>query len=106
MLAQMGKCLGYDFDPVAIRKGAYAPKGHADIEIEFQLIRSMLVELLAGTRSLHVATVPDGEDATKNAERLRKAVFGVLEGRKHVQVHVTRDDLNQTNPSAPGPGDK
>lgn len=51
MLESMGKCLGYDFDKVSIKKGAYYPELHVDIEKDQHTLRKNLIELLDGTGS-------------------------------------------------------
>jgi hypothetical protein len=52
LLHDMGAAVGYDFDKVQIRRGIYAPRGHANLELEAQLIRRFLIQLLAGERAL------------------------------------------------------
>ena len=54
LFVAMGQCLAYDFDRVQLKKGFYAPQGHADIELEQLLIRRGMVDLLYGKRSLPV----------------------------------------------------
>ena len=48
LLWEMGNCLGYDFDEVHIRRGAYIPVGLSKIEQEGHFIRQALVKVLAG----------------------------------------------------------
>lgn len=57
MLESMGKCLGYDFDKVLIKKGAYYPEFHVDIERDQHALRKGILELLDGTgrRKLPIA---------------------------------------------------
>ena len=86
LLQTMAQSLKYDFDPVLIKKGAYTPKGHADIELQNQAIRHYLIEVLAGRSNVLVSTVPDGEAGEKYAERLQKALLSVVEGKKPVLV--------------------
>lgn len=52
LLYDMGLAVGYDFDKVHIRRGIYSPIGHANYEFETQAIRRLLLELLAGNRTL------------------------------------------------------
>lgn len=52
LLHDMGAAVGYKFDKVQIRRGIYSPRGHANLELEAQLIRRFLIELLAGQRTL------------------------------------------------------
>ena len=49
LLKEMGLCLGYDFDKVHLMKGAYNPQGHANIEMELNIIRRFIVELFMET---------------------------------------------------------
>jgi hypothetical protein len=62
MLESMGKCLGYDFDRVTIKKGVYYPEMHGDIEKDNHTLRKNLLELLDGTgrRKLPVAFFETG----------------------------------------------
>lgn len=52
LLEKMGRFLNYEFDSVYIRKGFYAPEGHARLENEQELARRLILELLAGDRAL------------------------------------------------------
>jgi uncharacterized protein DUF6680 len=49
LLAAMGKCLGYDFDKVYLKKGAYYPEFLFNVEVEQHSLRRQLLELLDGT---------------------------------------------------------
>ena len=52
LLCDMGLAVGHDFDKVQIRRGIYTPVAHANFELEHQYIRRMLIQLLAGDRTL------------------------------------------------------
>ncbi|MCJ7646059.1 hypothetical protein MUO65_04030, partial [bacterium] len=78
LLGQMGKSLGYDFDPVQIRRGAYSPEGHVITELELQLLRRMLLELLAGKGKIPVVIVPKDEEATKQGEKFLEGILSLL----------------------------
>lgn len=52
LLHDMGLAVGYDFDKVHIRRGIYSPVGHVNYDYETQAIRRLLIEVLAGERSL------------------------------------------------------
>jgi hypothetical protein len=49
LLAAMGKCLGYDFDKVYLKKGGYYPEGLFNVELEQHALRRQLLEVLDGT---------------------------------------------------------
>jgi hypothetical protein len=57
LLKVMGICFGYDFDKIHLMKGAYSPQGHANIEMEQNLIRRFIVELFMRNKSLPVDIV-------------------------------------------------
>ena len=59
LLANMGKCLGYSFDPVYLKRAAYSPQGHGDVEAEQTLLRKQTLEVLGGQRRLPMAFFPD-----------------------------------------------
>ena len=68
LLKEMGICLGYDFDKVHLMKGAYSPQGHANIEMEQNLIRRFIVELFMRKKSLPVGIVSTNDQQEKNKD--------------------------------------
>lgn len=88
LLQRMGESLGYEFDPVQIRRGAYSPEGHATVEFELQLLQKMVIEWLGGDRKVAVTIVPKDEQAAKQGERFFGGVLGVVEGQRKIQVEV------------------
>jgi hypothetical protein len=88
LLQSMSESLGYDFDPVQIRRGAYSPEGHATVEFELQLLRKMVLECLGGNRKVAVTLVPKDEQAAKQGERFLGGVLGIVEGQKRIRVEV------------------
>ena len=63
LLIQMGAFFDYDFDEVQIRKAAYSPKLHGDIENMQRSFLEMANEVLSGNRSLpmYVTNWPEHE---------------------------------------------
>jgi len=57
LLHTMGKALGYEFDKVQLKKGAYSPQGHADLEFEQSLIRRGTLDLIYRQRALPVEII-------------------------------------------------
>lgn len=57
LLYEMAKALEYDFDKVHLKRGAYIPKGHADIEMELNFLRRSLVELFLEKKSIPVKII-------------------------------------------------
>ena len=54
LLYEISKVLGYNFDKVLLKRGCYMPKGHGDFQLEQDLIRRGLVQLLWGNKPLPI----------------------------------------------------
>jgi hypothetical protein len=57
LLYEMSQALNYKFDKVELKRGAYTPQYHADVELELNLIRKSLVEIFSEKRSLPIHIV-------------------------------------------------
>jgi len=95
LLGLMGESLGYEFDPVQIRRGAYSPEGHETVEFELQLLRKMMLEWLGGDRKVSVSLVPEDEKAEKRGERFLDGVLKIIEGHKRIRVEVGSEHLDK-----------
>jgi hypothetical protein len=62
LLFEMARSLGYDFDRVHIMRGAYVPKGHADIILGQEFIRQSLVGLFLGKVPIPVEIIDSKEE--------------------------------------------
>lgn len=60
LLHKMALSLGYDFDKVQLKKGAYTPKGHADLEMEQYFIRKGVIDIIAGNKALYIDSFNKG----------------------------------------------
>lgn len=54
LLLEMGKSIGYKFDKVMLRRTAYSPIAHGDIDSELQIIRKGLATILSGNAAFPV----------------------------------------------------
>jgi hypothetical protein len=54
LLAVMGTALGYDFDKVHLKRGAYYPEFLGNVELEQHTLRRAFLELLGGKRRIPV----------------------------------------------------
>jgi Family of unknown function (DUF6680) len=65
LLHDMGKAVGYDFDTVHLKRSAYTPIGHANMELENQVMRKLTIEVLAGKKALalDVKSLPQVQSA-------------------------------------------
>ena len=93
LLLEMGKSLGYEFDEVHIKKGIYAPEGHAQIENENFLIRRGIIRLLYGDSNLQmdVKSFPYSEEAIKEQTVLRKGIQDLVDGKRSLSVRVDKE---------------
>ena len=58
LLHAMSEALGYDFDKVQIKRGAYYPQGHHDDATARQIIRDGMVRVALGQAALPVIVYP------------------------------------------------
>ena len=54
MLQEMGAVLGYKFDQVMLKRTAYTPVAHGDLEMDQQTIRRGMADILSGKAVLPV----------------------------------------------------
>ena len=55
LLYEMSKVLKYNFDKELLQKGSYIPKGHGDTQIEYDIIRKGLVEVVSGKKTIPIS---------------------------------------------------
>jgi hypothetical protein len=55
LLSEMAKVLGYELQQLDVLEGGYYPQGFVDIEVEQQLVRQALIDVLSGRRPLVVS---------------------------------------------------
>jgi hypothetical protein len=74
MLRKMADSLGYHFPELLIKKGAYAPQWHGDLELHQMTILRGLSEVMLGLRSLpmELTKFPVDEEANKAMKQFLK----------------------------------
>lgn len=101
MLKIMGDSLGYgELDKVTLKKGAYFPLGHSRWELENQLIRTHLVQILAGQHPIKVTNVADNDKTKEYFDSTRVAITKLLSGEQPISIKVVRDDTNPDQSSS------
>lgn len=98
LLYEMGCSLGYKFDKVLIKRNVYSPKAHGMLEDENQIIRSGLIDLLTGKRTLpiNVEQVAWDEEVTNKQTVLQdkqSTLWGLM------IEHYTRENKKGSSPS-------
>jgi len=93
LLLSMGRCFGYDFDKVHIKRGIYAPQGHAQDESEQRALRFYALQILSGTKPISTLTtlVPSDDEAAAFSEKLQKVLSEYLNGKKDFIVTLKKD---------------
>lgn len=99
LLYEMASCLGFEFDEVHIRRGAYIPVGLYNIEEEQHLIRREIAKILKGESAfpMKVTDFPLIVDEATTAAQVREILPEVLQ-RLGVESKIT--GLSEVN-SAP-----
>lgn len=64
MLNAMALILGYSFDKVQLKKGAYTPKGFADLDTEQYLLRRGVLDVIYGKRGIPVMPFKNPDKTT------------------------------------------
>jgi hypothetical protein len=54
MMYKMSFALHYDFDKVMLKRQAYSPIAHGDIENDLEKIRKGFIEIIEGRRALKI----------------------------------------------------
>jgi hypothetical protein len=95
LLVAMGKCFGYRFDRVDIKKRIYSPEGHARDEAEQRAIRAGLLRILHGQGAIltQTALVPANEAMKEYGAKLQAALLGVLEGQQAIAIRPPQPEV-------------
>lgn len=94
--------VGYRFDRVQLKKGAYSPIAHGELEFEQQQVRKLTIDLLSGAQPLRmeVTGFPIDQAALKSQLDLQAKLAAALDGRGRLSVEVVPEPGAQ--PGAPG----
>ena len=92
LLSSIASDVGFRFDRVQLKKGAYSPMAHGKLEDEQQKLRELAIEVLAGRCAVQMDVVgfPVDEDALRVQSELHKKLVSALTGKGALSV-VTKD---------------
>jgi len=91
LLMSIADDVGYAFDRVQLRKGAYNPQAHGMLEHEQTQLRRLAIAVLEGRNALtmNVASFPVDEDALQvQAELSNRLAAALADGSLKVQVSL------------------
>lgn len=82
--------VGYKFDRVQLKKGAYSPIAHGDLEFEQNAIRKLALRVLSGEFPLKmdIASFPVDPNALKTQLELNRQLLAALDGKAALSVKV------------------
>jgi hypothetical protein len=88
LLQTLANALGYDFNQVQLKRGAYYPQGHADDGLARIAIRDGLVALLSGkqTVKMDVTSFPVSQEALAKQLEVQDALLRLLSGGQALKV--------------------
>ena len=92
LLYSMAEDIGLRFDRVQLKRGAYSPIAHGQLEEEQNELRQATLSLVTGKHALKMNVVGfpiDPEVASKNAAAIQKLGSIVHEGALHVEIGKT-----------------
>ena len=93
LLGKMGKSLGYPFDSVQIKRGAYRPEAHGTAEMETEILRRVLLEWLVGDRHVSVSVVPVDEKAREEGKQIIERILAAIGDDGRIKVGLVPAQL-------------
>lgn len=93
LLFAISRDVGYKFDRVQLKRGAYTPVAHGDLEFEQNSIRKLLLKVLSGELALpmEVKGFPIHDEALKSQLELQRKLTAALDGSGTLSVQVKGD---------------
>jgi hypothetical protein len=93
MLYSMAVEVGYKFDRVQLKKGAYSPIAHGELEDQQRALRKLAIGVMGGDIpiKMEVTSLPIHEEALKSQLELQSKLSSALEGRGALTVAVKSD---------------
>lgn len=90
LLFSMAENVGYKFDRVQLKKGAYSPIAHGELEDQQKALRNLTIGVLSGELPLkmEVTSLPLHEEALKSQLELQSKLSSALDGRGALSVVV------------------
>lgn len=94
LLSAMAQDVGYTFDRVQLKKGAYSPLAHGELEKQQETVRNLVIDVLGGNRALkmQVTDFPFDDDATATQVDLQSKLLGALERDGALRVSLVKDE--------------
>jgi hypothetical protein len=94
LLFAAATAVGFKFDRVQLKKGAYSPVAHGNLEFEQQLIRKMTLGLLSGETALKmdVSSFPMNQEVLDKQIGLQNKMLDAFEGRGALTIDIKQKE--------------
>lgn len=94
LLYAMAEDVGYKFDRVQLKKGAYSPIAHGDLEFEQSEIRKRTIKLLSGeaTLKMDISSFPIDQEALENQKEVQKRLGDALSGKSPLIIKLAKPE--------------
>lgn len=90
LMAEMANCLDYEFDKVAIKKTAYSPEAHGQLENDLSNIRRGVSALFSGTASIPIKIISG--DTEEKQHKFRIMIENFLQAKNPITVKILKND--------------
>ena len=90
----MSTDVGYTFDRVQLKRGAYSPIAHGDLELEQATFRKAAIKVLTSATPLkmELVSVPvNAEVAAQNQETMRRLNVALEGGALQIRPAITKE---------------
>jgi hypothetical protein len=94
LLFAMSQHLGYAFDRVQLKRGAYYPRAHGDEETTQREIRDSLAKILSGAKPfpITVTSISQEQGAPEQQRAIRTMLADMLTGKTPLQVVIKQSE--------------
>ncbi len=97
LLKRMAECLGYDYDEVLLKRAAYYPKAHNDMELQLNFIRRKVTEILLGEDAFPMKVI-SFPNLTEEGKKLNEGMTRVYSGENPLKIEIVKKSEQETTP--------
>ncbi len=90
----MAADVGYKFARVQLKKGAYSPVAHGNLELELGILRQLALRVLSGQQAIKmdVSSFPVDETARNVQVEMHKKILETMEARGSLPTETKHDN--------------
>jgi hypothetical protein len=95
LMINMAESLGLEYERVALKRTAYSPVAHGQIEEDMSNIRKGLSDLFSGKTFIPITVLPT--DTKEKQDQLREMIENYLLAKTPLKVIILNDEENRSN---------